>query len=277
MNSPWINVTEAACFIKKGYMPQDVRTAIVLGSGLGAFADELESPRIADTAFIPHWPASTVSGHKGCLVFGELEGNPLLIVQGRVHYYEGYQMDEVVFPVRVLAQLGIRNLILTNAAGALNPDYQPGDLMIIQDHINLMGTNPLIGPNEENRGPRFPDMSEPYNQAFIQILEKTAVELDIPIQKGVLAVTHGPTYETAAEVRMLRNLGGDAVCMSTVPEVIAAVHLGLRNLGISCITNMATGLSDSKLSHNEVEQTAGIAQTKFNRLIRKIIPSLDIV
>ncbi|NQT27359.1 purine-nucleoside phosphorylase [candidate division KSB1 bacterium] len=277
MDSPWINITEASCFIQKKYAPPDVRTAIILGSGLGALADELQSPRIVETAFIPHWPTSTVSGHKGRLIFGELDGTPLLVVQGRVHYYEGYQMDRVVFPVRVLAQLGIRNLIVTNAAGALNPEFSPGDLMIIEDHINLMGTNPLIGPNEDNRGPRFPDMSEPYNRAFIQTMEKAALELDIPIQKGVLAVTHGPTYETAAEVKMLRTLGGDAVCMSTVPEVIAAVHLGLRNLGISCITNMATGLSDSKLSHSEVELTAGIARDKFIRLIRKIIPTLDII
>lgn len=276
MNSPWINVSEAARFIQKECALQTIRTAVILGSGLGALADELQSPRILETTLIPNWPASTVSGHKGRLVIGELEGSSICIVQGRVHYYEGYDMGQVVFPVRVLAQLGIKNLILTNAAGALNPDFNPGDLMIIEDHINLMGTNPLIGPNEEERGPRFPDMSEPYNRRFIAVVEHAAEDLNIPIRKGVLAVMHGPTYETAVEVRMLRTLGGDAVCMSTVPEVIAAVHLGVRNLGISCITNMATGLSDAKLSHSEVEETAGVVRDKFIRLIRQTIPSIDI-
>lgn len=276
MESQWIKVAEAARFLRTEFSSPDIRTAIILGSGLGALADALQSPRSVAAAFIPHWPVSTVSGHSGRLVSGEWDGRPLIIVQGRVHYYEGYRMDQVVFPVRVLAELGIRNLILTNAAGALNPKFLPGDLMIIEDHLNLTGTNPLIGPNEDDRGPRFPDMSEPYDRAFIQAVEQAAADLNIPVRKGILAVTLGPTYETASEVRMLRNLGGDAVCMSTVPEVIAAVHLGLRNLGISCITNMATGLSDARLSHSEVQETADIAQDKLIRLIRKSIPNIDI-
>lgn len=275
MHSHWSQVAEAARFVKSRLNLPDVRTGIILGSGLGALADELDSARSVEPGHIPEWPASTVSGHKGRLIFGELDQVPLLILQGRVHYYEGYSMHQVVFPVRVLKELGIRNLILTNAAGALNPEFRPGDLMIIEDHLNLMGVNPLIGPNDDNRGPRFPDMSEPYDRTFIQITEKTAENLHIPVRKGVLAVISGPTYETAAEVRMLRKLGGDAVCMSTVPEVIAAVHLGLRNLGLSCITNMATGLTDGKLNHSEVEQIAGTAREHLIRLIRPIIPALD--
>ena len=250
--------------------------ALVLGSGLGDFANGLEESSVFPAKDIPHWPESTVSGHKGRLVFGRLEDKNLLIQQGRVHFYEGYDMQTVVFPVRVFAKLGVRSLILTNATGALNPGFRPGDLMLIEDHINLMGTNPLIGPNFDSLGPRFPDMSDPYFKQYRQIAEEVAGDQGIRLQKGLLAAVTGPSYETAAEVNMLRQVGGDAVCMSTVPEVIAAVHCGLKVLGISCITNQATGLSEVPLSHTEVAETAARVQDSFVRLIRHFIKRLPI-
>ena len=265
------SLAETCASIRQSLNLESVKTGLILGSGLGSIADQLRYRQELESKLLPHWPASTVTGHSGRLVTGKLDQVPVLVLQGRVHYYEGYSMEQVTFPVRVLAALGIRNLIITNAAGSLNPDFHPADLMLITDHINLMGTNPLIGYYDPELPTRFPDMSAPYDPEFRGLALKAAKDLDIPLRQGVLAVTTGPSYETAAEVRMLRTLGGDAVCMSTVPEVIVAVQAGLRILGISCLTNMATGLSGKPLSHDEVKEVAGQIQETFARLLKGIV------
>lgn len=245
------------------------KLAIILGSGLGPFAEELQSQTTILTSTIPHYPKSTVEGHEGKWIFGEISGKSILAMKGRVHAYEGYPLARVTFPIHLMAQLGIVRLIVTNAAGGHNPNFVPGDLMLISDHINLMFDNPLIGPNEI--GPRFPDMCAPYDPKLIELAEKTALELGIKLRKGVLAALKGPTYETAAEVKMLRRLGADAGTMSTVPEVIAAVSRGIKVLGISCITNLGTGMTRNKLSHDEVTEVAKQVKNKFSRLIKEII------
>ena len=264
-------IEEAAGFIQKKLHAPVPETGIILGSGLGFLADRVDSPITLDTTDIPHWPQSTVSGHRGRLVVGVLENLPVFVMQGRVHFYEGLSMLQVVFPVRALMKLGIKKLIVTNASGGLNPDFNPGDLMLIDDHINLMGTNPLIGPNLDAFGTRFPDMSDPYHMEFRKAAMETAEKMNIPLRRGILIAGTGPTYETAAEVRMLRSLGADAVCMSTVPEVIAGVHGGIKILGISCITNLATGLGNQPLCHEEVEMTASRVREQFGALIRGIL------
>ena len=246
-------------------------TGVILGSGLGAFAGKLRDARSMNTSEIPNWPESTVPGHEGRFITGFLGDVPVIVLQGRVHYYEGYTMAQVTFPVRVLGSLGVRYLIITNAAGALNPEFRPGEFMVISDHINCMGTSPLIGYDDPDAPTRFPDMSAPYAPALIDLALTVAAELKIRVHQGVLAVTTGPNYETAAEVRMLRILGGDAVCMSTVPEVIVAVQSELKVLGISCITNMATGLSSRPLSHEEVKHTADQIQKPFASLVSGVI------
>ncbi len=245
------------------------KLAIILGSGLGPFAEEVQNSTDIPTSSIPNYPPSTVEGHAGKWIFGEIAGKSILAMKGRVHYYEGYPLQKVTFPLQLMAQLGIEKLIVTNAAGGHNPRFSPGDLMLITDHINLMFDNPLIGANE--LGPRFPDMCEPYNAELIALAEKTALDLGIKLQKGVLAALKGPTYETAAEVKMLQRLGADAGTMSTVPEVIAAVSRGIKVLGMSCITNLGTGMSPDKLSHDEVTEVADMVKDKFSRLIRAII------
>ncbi|MFQ5602324.1 MAG: purine-nucleoside phosphorylase [bacterium] len=250
--------------------------AVILGSGLGPFAKELQNQTVIDTQSIPHYPQSTVEGHAGRWVFGDIENKRILTLQGRIHSYEGYSLQTVTYPVHLMTELGVRNLIVTNAAGGINQTFQPGDLMLIVDHINLMFDNPLFGLNDHRLGPRFPDMSESYNRELIALAEQTAMELGIKLQKGVLAAMKGPTYESAAEVRMVQRLGGDAGTMSTVPEVIAAVYRGLRVLGISCITNLATGLSHSKLSHHEVTEVAEIVKDKFSLLIKAIIGKMKL-
>ena len=227
---------------------------LVLGSGLGAFADTLEKATRVPYADIPHFPTSTAVGHKGELVVGLAGGTPVAVMAGRVHYYEGYSLEEVVFPVRVLGRFGVRILILTNAAGSVNVSYKPGELMIIEDHINGMGVNPLVGPNPEALGERFFDMSEAYDPRLRQIAERACLAAGVPVRKGVYLALTGPSYETPAEIKALRTLGADAVGMSTVPEVIAARHMKLRVLGISCITNMAAGVLKKKLDHKEVLQ-----------------------
>jgi len=247
------------------------KLAIILGSGLGPFAEELQNRTEIPTAAIPSYPVSTVSGHAGKLIFGEIAGKSILAQQGRVHAYEGYSLQQVTFPVHLMADLGIETLIVTNAAGGHNRHFQPGDLMLITDHINLMFDNPLIGPNDADRGPRFPDMSQPYDQELMALAQQTALESGIKLRTGVLAALKGPTYETAAEVRMIQRFGGDAGTMSTVPEVIAAAHRGLRVLGISCITNLGTGLSSERLSHDDVTQVAQRVRDKFTRLVREIV------
>jgi len=265
------NITQAKAFIKKAIPSIQAKTAIVLGSGLGSFGETLQDSTLVSTVDIPHWPTSTVSGHQGKLVYGFLGKHPIFALQGRVHLYEGYSIQGVVFSVRVLHALGIQNLILTNAAGGLNPQFTPGDLMIITDHINLMYQNPLIGLENENLSNRFPDMSQAYDLEWIKIAENAAKDLQISVQQGVLAAGLGPSYETPAEIRMMQKVGGDAVCMSTVPEVIMGHSLGMRILGISCITNMAAGLSENRLSHEEVKETANKVQGKFIQLLTRII------
>lgn len=247
---------------------------LILGSGLGPYAESFQKKTVIPFHELPHFPRSTVLGHSGNLVLGEAEGVPAAAMQGRVHLYEGYSMAEVTYPVRVLGGLGVRQLIVTNAAGGINVSFQPGDLMLITDHINLMGTNPLIGKNSDELGPRFPDMSEAYDTGMCELALRVAGERKIPLRQGVYLGLTGPSYETPAEIRMFRSLGADAVGMSTVPEVIVANHMGIRVLGISCITNMAAGILPRKLTHQEVMDTTQMVQEKFISLLRAIIPAL---
>lgn len=243
------------------------RIAMILGSGLGAMADELHGKHAIDYRELPGFPVSGVEGHAGELVFGSIEDVDVMVMRGRAHYYEGWSMREVTFPVRVFSLLGIDHLVVTNSAGGANPDYVPGDLMIIEDHLNLTGDNPLRGLNESKFGPRFPDMTDPYDAKLREMIRHIADEQNIEIKEGVYAGMAGPTYETRAEVRMVRNIGGDAVGMSTVPEVIVANHCQMRVAGISCITNMAAGLSADKLTHAEVKDTADRVREMFVGLV----------
>ena len=246
---------------------------LVLGSGLGAFARSLEKATAIPYREIPHFPVSTAIGHSGELVVGHCQGVPVAVMSGRSHYYEGYTLQQVVFPVRVLGRMGVKILILTNAAGSVNVAYKPGELMVISDHINLMGGNPMIGPNEEQLGLRFFDMSEPYDPQLREIAEKACWKAGVTVRKGVYIAFSGPSYETPAEIRMCRTLGADAVGMSTVPEVIAARHMGIRVLGISCITNMAAGVSKRPLDHREVlevgEKVAAALIDVLGRIIQE--------
>ncbi len=248
---------------------------LILGSGLSAYADSLQDRTVIPFSELPHFPSSTISGHSGNLIIGYAEGIPVVALQGRVHLYEGYSMAQVTFPARVLGSLGILKLIVTNAAGGINPSFSPGNLMLITDHINLMGTNPLIGPNLDELGPRFPDLSDAYDASMREIAMEVARQRGIPIQQGVYIALQGPSYETPAEVRMCRTLGADAVGMSTVPEVIVANHMGIRVLGISCITNMAAGIFPRKLSHKEVLETAEAVGEKFRSLLQGIVQRLS--
>lgn len=244
------------------------RIAIVLGSGLGAMAETLEDAVVLPYARIPHWPMSTVHGHAGRLVLGRVFGVPVAVMQGRVHLYEGYAPWEVVFPVRALAMCGCRSMVVTNAAGAVNESYAAGDLMLIEDHLNLQGTNPCIGPNLADLGERFFDMTYAYHRPYLEAARMVGVERGLELRQGVYAALLGPSYETPAEIRMLRTLGADAVGMSTAPEVIAASHAGLRVLGISCISNMAAGVLDQPLDHHEVMEVAERVRPDLVGLIR---------
>ncbi len=247
--------------------------AIILGSGLGELADEYCDYAIPYNE-IPDFIKSTVQGHKGRLVFAEIKGKKVLMMQGRNHFYEGHTMQEITYPIKVMKALGIKTLILTNAAGAVNEEYRPADLMLITDHINHMGSNPLIGPNDEKLGERFPDMTEVYKKSLIKIAEKCADDLGIDIKKGVYWANSGPSYETPAEIKMIRKLGGDAVGMSTVPEAIVGNYCGLNILGISCITNTASSETSGKLSHEEVIESANSAKIKFKSLILSVLQHL---
>jgi purine-nucleoside phosphorylase len=250
------------------------RLGLILGSGLGAFADALKETTLIKYQYIPHFPVSTAVGHAGRLVVGVCAGVTVAVMQGRAHYYEGYSMQQVVFPVRVLKLLGVKTLIVTNAAGGINRKLAARGLMLITDHLNLMGTNPLTGLNEEEFGPRFPDMTEAYSKALRETAKKVARRQKLKLYEGVYAAVHGPSYETPAEVRMLRRLGADAVGMSTVPEVIAANHLGMRVLGISCVTNMAAGLAKGKLDHKEVLAAGEQVGKQFSAFLAALIPEL---
>ncbi|PZX05600.1 purine-nucleoside phosphorylase [Psychrobacillus insolitus] len=249
---------------------------MILGSGLGTLADEIENPVKIPYSEIPHFAKSGAIGHANELVIGELNGKIVAAMKGRFHYYEGFTLDEVTFPVRVMKALGIVNVIITNACGAVNTNFNPGDLMLITDHINLVGINPLIGPNNDELGTRFPDLSQVYDKELRTIASKVANELNIPLQHGVYAWWSGPTYETPAEIRMMRTLGADAAGMSTVPEAIVATHGNMKVLGISCLTNMACGILDQPLNHDEVIEVAGKVRVKFVALIKGILEEMEI-
>src|SRR6266496_1065550 len=249
----------------------DPRVALVLGSGLGGLADEFQEAVAIPYDEIPGFVASTAQGHAGRLVAGKLENVPVVAMQGRVHYYEGYSLQEVTFPVRTFKLLGIRTLILTNAAGGINVEFNQGALMVISDHLNLMGVNPLIGPNDESFGPRFPDMSEVYSRALQELVVEEAKSMGVEVRRGVYAALSGPSYETPAEIHMFRNFGADAVGMSTVPEAIVARHMGMEVVGISCITNMAAGISDQPINHQEVMETGNRVKETFAALLRRVI------
>jgi len=268
-------VREAASYIesKLNNKPQ---VAVILGSGLGNFADQIEDAVVIDYKDIPGFPVSTVEGHAGKLECGTISGKNVLVMKGRFHYYEGYEISQVVFHIRVFKLLGINDILVTNAAGGINTDFKPGDLMLIKDHISFFAPSPLRGRNMDEFGPRFPDMSEAYSKKLISIAENVACKLNIDIKKGVYAFAQGPMFETPAEIRALRLLGADAVGMSTVPEVITANHAGMRVLGISCITNMAAGILDQPLNHEEVMITAKNVEKNFSTLVRNIIENWDI-
>lgn len=277
---------EAAEFIKSKY-DKELKVALVLGSGLGAFANEIENAVYVRYEDIPYFQKSTVQGHAGRLVLGEVNGISIAVQQGRFHYYEGYEMSEVIFPVRAFGILGIKNLILTNAAGSVRTSLKQGSLMLIRDHINLMGVNPLRGANDERFGPRFPDMTDVYDREFQQIAMKEARqmaqerfesgkdrEFNAFMRRGIYAGLSGPTYETPAEIHVMRLLGADAVGMSTVPEAIAARHQGMRVMGVSCITNLAAGLSDDPINHEEVMETGARVAEVFKEFLKRVIAKI---
>lgn len=251
--------------------PETPRLGIVLGSGLGALAETLDDPVVVPYRRLPEWPVSTVQGHAGRLVLGRCEGVPVAVMQGRVHLYEGYAPWQVVFGVRVLALLGCRALVLTNAAGAVNQEFAPGDLMLVRDHLNLQGTNPCVGPNLEALGERFFDMSGTYDADYAGIARMAALERDVQLREGVYAALLGPSFETPAEIRMLRVLGADAVGMSTVPEAIAAAQAGLKVSAISCITNMAAGILQQTIDHQEVMVVAERVRDELVGLLRATV------
>lgn len=244
---------------------------LVLGSGLGDYADTLEEPIRISYADIPGFPCSTAPGHVGALVFGRREGKYVVAMQGRLHYYEGHSMQTLTMPIRVMAAIGVKNLVLTNAAGGANPAYKPGSLMLIRDHINFSGDNPLIGPNLDDFGPRFPDVSDLYSKELRTAVKAKAAEAGIPLEEGVYMMFTGPNYETPAEVRMARILGADAVGMSTAPEALVAGHCGMRVVGISCITNHAAGVTSAKLDHSEVVEIAARVHDTFQNLLDLIL------
>lgn len=262
---------EAASNVVKSVLRGAPRLAVILGSGLGGFADTIEERVFLPYSKIPYFPTPSVEGHAGRLVFGRVYSYPICVMQGRIHYYEGYSPADVVFPLRVLGMSEIEALVITNAAGAVNPTLQPGDLMMISDHLNLTGMNPLIGPNVEKLGTRFPDMSEAYSRELRDEARKAARRLRIPLKEGVYAGLSGPSYETPAEIRMLRILGAEAVGMSTVSEVIAANHMGIKVLGISCITNLASGVTKGRLSHQEVKETGARVTVPLSALLRELV------
>ena len=248
---------------------------VILGSGLGAYADQLENAVRLPYADIPGFPRSTVAGHAGLWCCGTLHGKRVAMMQGRFHYYEGYSMQDVTLPVRVMQQLGIKTLIVTNACGGVNLSYKPGDLMVISDIFSMTGQNPLIGPNLDAFGPRFPDMSRAYDRELVALCEAQAAKLGITtVRKGVYMWFNGPCFETPAEIRMARIVGADAVGMSTVPEVIVARHGGMRVLGISCVTNMAAGILDAPLNHKEVTETANRVKDRFTSLLDAVIEKM---
>lgn len=267
-------INECIEFINKK-IPTKPQVGLILGSGLGGLADKIENPIKISYGDIPNFPVSTVEGHAGQLVIGQLGDKQVIAMQGRFHFYEGYSLRDVTFPIRVMIGLGIKNLIVTNAAGGSNRDFKPGDLMLITDHINYTGENPLHGNNFDELGPRFLDMTYAYNKGLLEIAKNSGCKLNIDLKEGVYMWFTGPTYETPAEVRLAITLGADAVGMSTVPEVIVANHQGVKVLGISCITNMAAGILDQPLNHEEVVTTSIMVKDKFESLIIEILTNID--
>ena len=265
-----VMLNSAVEFIKEKIGDFKPEVGIILGSGLGDLADEYCLKSISYSE-IPGFEASTISGHKGQLVFAEINGKKVVMMQGRFHFYEGHSIQKVVFPVKVMKKLGVKTLIVTNAAGGVNPNFRPSDLMIITDHINYMGVNPLIGPNDDSMGERFPDMSEIYTPEYVELIKKVAKNQSIDIQEGVYMALTGPSYETPAEVKMARIIGADAVGMSTVPEAVTACWAGMKVIGLSCICNSAAGVSTVGLSHADVIHAAGVAKDKFKRLVKEVI------
>lgn len=269
---------EAAAAVR-AHTSQQPLIGMVLGSGLGSLADTIENPDVIPFAAIPHWPVSTVHGHHGRLVIGNLEGRPVMALQGRVHLYEGYSPAQITLPVRVMRRLGVNTLILTNAAGGINARYKPGDLMLIKDHLNLpgiAGQNPLRGPNDDSFGPRFPDMTQVYDPALRRLAQATATQLGFSLQEGVYAFVAGPSYETPAELRLLQLVGADAVGMSTVPSAVVARHAGMRVLGVSTITNLALPdpPPDQVISHEEVLEVGRLVIPRLTSLLRSLISQL---
>lgn len=276
MENMYNKVLESAEYIKSKTTYSNFDIAIILGSGLGKLIDTLQEKEYLYYKDIPHFPQSTVAGHEGRLVLGKIKGIKVLAMQGRFHYYEGYTMKEVTYPVYVIKQLGIEKLIITNACGGINKAFNPGTLMLIKDFINLFGDNPLIGVNDERFGPRFPDMSEPYELDFIEKAKLAGNELNIEYKEGIYAGFMGPYYETAAEIISIKGQGADAVGMSTVPETIAANYLGLNVLGIACITNMATGIQKQKHSHERVVEVAERSSDTLCKWITRIIENIKL-
>jgi purine-nucleoside phosphorylase len=268
-------IQETNQFLKDRTSDYSPEFGIILGTGLGGLVNEIETIHSISYDEIPNFPVSTVKGHQGKLIFGMLSGRKVVALQGRFHYYEGYSMQEVTFPVRVFKALGISTLIVSNASGGLNPEFNVGDVMFIEDHINLMGTNPLIGPNDDELGPRFPDMSEPYDHALRQKAENIAQRLGISFQTGVYAGVTGPTFETPAEYKYVRIIGGDAVGMSTVPEVIVARQSGLPVLAFSVISDLGVDGKIVEISHDDVIDSASIAEPKMTSIIKMFIEEMD--
>jgi purine-nucleoside phosphorylase len=267
-------IEEAVSYLERR-LARGPRIAVVLGSGLGVFTEALDAPVELPYEEIPHWPRSTAVGHAGKLVLGRLGKLEVVVLAGRAHLYEGYTPQQVTFPVRVVAKLGVHSIVLTNAAGGINLAYERGTLALISDHINLQGVNPLIGPNDDSLGPRFPDMSHAYPEHYRHIAKQVAAEQGISLAEGVYAAMLGPSYETPAEIRYLRAIGADLAGMSTVAEVIVANHMGLRVLGISCVTNMAAGILPQPISHEEVLETGRHVRETFVRLLRELLPRLE--
>ena len=288
-------MTDEATRYIQGHTPVRPAIGLVLGSGLGAFADELESKVEIPYQDIPGWPHSTAVGHAGKLIIGKLAAGKLeagklaagklaagkpgdldvAVMAGRAHLYEGYSMQQVAYGVRVLHAIGARSMVFTNAAGGINLALERGGLVLISDHINLQGSNPLVGPNDDSLGPRFPDMSDAYSRAYRETAKQVAIELCIPITEGVYAAMPGPSYETPAEIRYLRAIGADVVGMSTVPEVIVANHMGMKVLGISCVTNMAAGILPQKINHQEVLETGAMVRDTLVKFLKALLPRLE--
>jgi purine-nucleoside phosphorylase len=267
-------VQQAADFLREQTALRP-RVGLVLGSGLGAFAERLQDPFVIPYKDIPHFPVSTAIGHAGQLVIGHCGKTPVAVMQGRVHFYEGYSIQQVVFPTRVLGTFGLQSIVYTNAAGGIKKTFKTRGMMLMRDHINMLGANPLTGKNDDRFGLRFPDMTEAYSKRLRALAKKEAKKLRVRLFEGVYVAMHGPSYETPAEIRALARLGADAVGMSTVPEVIAAGHMGLEVLGLSVVTNMAAGISKQKINHEEVLEAGKKVEKQFTRLMEKIIPAID--